>query len=218
MEHTEISFEAWLDRTFGRAVTGESYPQFVEAEDDWAPLLDPLTAQYLTRLFENPGDALRYYSDRQIACGLWELGSGDAYSVYDRSIPVEERERLIGSVAIFFRDFFDKQCIPKLSHAKTEHISPLNTICYMWWEVINMGAAKDDPDVDRLNSKDLDAMEAVLQLPNLACKEAALHGLGHMVHRSDRALAIVDNFLAHAADIDPELRQYADAARTGCIQ
>ena len=218
MRRTDVSYEMWLDETFGRAVTGDSYPQFVPA-DDWPdPVCEELAVQYLTRLFENSEVALRFYSDRQISCGLWELGSGDAYSVYDQSIPVEERERLIGSVATFFRDFFDKKCVPKLSHARTEHISPLNTICYMWWEVICMGGAKDDLNAERLNERDLDVMESVLQLPNPACTEAALHGLGHVIHRSDRALSIIDGFLKEAAHLDPDLLQYARAARTGCIQ
>ena len=214
------SFEAWLDETFGRAVTGEAYPQFVHRDvDDWpSSVPDAEALQYLTRLFENSEEGLRYFSDAQIAAGLWELGPGDAHCVYNRDIPVDDRERLIGSVATFFRDFFDKRCLPQLSHAASEHVSLLNTICYMWWEVIIMGGAKDDPDADRLNAKDMDVMEQVLTLPNPACKEAALHGLGHMVRRSDRAHAIIDRFLADARELTPGLEDYARAALTGCIQ
>ena len=88
----------------------------------------------------------------------------------------------------------------------------------MWWEVITWGWAGDDLDAERLAAKDLDVMEAVLRLTNPACQESALHGLGHMAHRSDRALAIIDRFLANPAGQSPELLQYARAARTGCIQ
>jgi hypothetical protein len=88
----------------------------------------------------------------------------------------------------------------------------------MWWEIITWGWAKDDPDGDRIKARDLDVMEAVLRLPNPACKESALHGLGHMVGHSDRALEIIDRFLADSADLDPALLDYARAARTGCIQ
>jgi len=61
-------------------------------------------------------------------------------------------------------------------------------------------------------------MEAVLRLPNPACKESALHGLGHMVRHSDRALEIIERFLSSATDLDAALIQYAEAARSGCIQ
>ena len=94
----------------------------------------------------------------------------------------------------------------------------MNCICYMWWEVITWGWDKGDLDAERLNAKDLHVMEVVLRLPNLACKESALHGLGHMVGHSDRAQAVIDDFLARNPDVGPELLQYARAARTGCIQ
>jgi hypothetical protein len=215
-----VSYEEWLDETFGRAVEGEGYPAFVWRDvGEWPdPVPDDLALEYLTRLFDSPEESLRYYSDRQIAAGLWELGPGDAHCVYNRELPIAAREHLIGSVATFFRDFFNTRCAPKLSHGATETVSPLNSICYMWWEVITWGWAKDDPDAERLNDKDLDVMEAVLQLPNPACKEAALHGLGHMVRYRDRAGSIIDNFLAGAPDASPELLAYACAARTGCIQ
>ena len=214
------SFDAWLDETFGRAVAGETYPQFVWREvEDWPdPVPDARALEYLTRLFENPEDALRRFSDGQIAAGLWELGPGDAHCIYDRDIPIEARERLVGSAATFFRDFFDKRCLPRLSHSASEHLSPLNTACYMWWEIITWGWTGDDPDGERIKARDLDAMEAVLRLPNPACKEAALHGLGHMGRHSDRAFGIIDRFLEDAAGPDPALLDYARSARSGCIQ
>lgn len=218
MGSAEVTFETWLDRTFGRAITGEWYPQFVEV-DDWPdPVPDHLAVEFLTRLFENSEKSLRYFSDRQIAAGLWELGPGDAHCVHNQDIPIEMRERLVGSVATFFRDFFDRRCLSKLSHLDKEYTEPLNGICYMWWEVITWGWDKGDLDAERLTAKDLDVMEAVLHLPNLACKESALHGLGHIVGHSNRAQAIIDRFLKAAPDVSPELLQYARAARTGCIQ
>jgi hypothetical protein len=221
MPPAPATFEQWLDETFGRAVAGDDYPQFVHREvEEWPdPVPDAAAVEYLTRLFEQSEDSLRYFSDRQIAAGLWELGPGDAHCVYNREIPFEARERLVGSVATFFREFFDKRCSPELSSAASHHVSPLNTICYMWWEVITWGWAKDDPDGERLRAIDLDVMEEVLRLPNPACRESALHGLGHMVRHSGRAGEIVDRFLADPpAGATPELLDYARAARSGCIQ
>lgn len=218
MVHSEVNYETWLDWTFGRAVTDGFYPQFVDDNDEPDPMPDILAVEYLTRLFENSEEALRYYSNRQIACGLWGLGPGDAHCAYNRTIPFERRERLIGSVATFFRDFFDPRCLTKLSHLDQVQTEPLNGICYMWWEVITWGWTKDDPDAERLSAKDLDVMETVLKLPNLACKESALHGLGHMVRHNERARTIIDRFLAEELDLCPELELYARSAITGCIQ
>ena len=217
MRRDDVSFDQWLDETFGRAVSGEWFPQFVPF-DDWPdPVADHVLVGHLTRLFEHSDEALRYFSDRQIAAGLWELGPGDAHCVYNPEIDIEARERLVGSVATFFRDFFDPRCLPKLSHLDRQQTEPLNAICYMWWEVITWGWAGDDPAAERLRAKDLDVMEAVLRLPNPACRESALHGLGHMARRSSQAQALIGQFLSEP-DIDPELERYARAALTGCIQ
>ena len=218
MAREDVSYETWLDESFGRAVSAEWHPRF-EHGDDWPePVSDRLALHYLTRLFEHSEESLRYYSDRQIAAGLWELGPGDAHCLYDQDLPIEDREQLIDSVACFFRDFFDKRCVPKLAHLDREYTEPLNGICYMWWEVITWGWGSGDPYAERLKEKDLDVMERVLALPNPACQESALHGLGHMARRSDRALAIIDGFLDRMTDASAELRQYALAARAGCIQ
>jgi hypothetical protein len=219
MGHTDIDFEEWLDRTFGRAVTGEWYPQFVDSDEWPEPVSDERAIEYLTRLFEHSEESLRSFSDRQISCGLWELGPGDAHCLYNQKLPAEARERAVGAIATFFRDFFNSRCNPTLGHLDKDHTAPLNSICYMWWEVIPYGAAPDDPDAKRLNNNALDVLEAILQLPNPACKESALHGLGHLAHyRDGKVELIIDRFLANEPDQSPELEQYARAARTGCIQ
>jgi hypothetical protein len=220
MPSAPATFEAWLDKTFGRAVEGMSYPKFIERPvAEWPdPVPDGRALEYLTRLFEQPVASLRYFSDRQIAAGLWELGPGDAHCIYNQDIPLPARERLITSVETFFRDFFNERCIPALSHSAREHISPLNSACYMWWENILLGGTAEDPAAERLHDRDLDVLEAVLQLPNIACKEAALHGLGHDVRQSDRASAIIERFLAGSVGLDPDLVMYGRAARSGCIQ
>lgn len=217
MARTKVSFQTWLDRTFGRAVTGDWFPQFVQ-DDEWPDLVpDHLAMEYLATLFEVSEEYLRYYSDRQIACGLWELGPGEAHCVYNRSIPVERRERLVASVADFFRDFFDRRCLPKLSHLDKDRTEPLNAICYMWWEVISWGWPSDDPDAERLGARHLDVMEAVLRLSNPACKKSAIHGLGHMARGNGRARSIIEQFLAEEGVMSPGLERYAKAALTGCI-
>jgi hypothetical protein len=220
MPAAPATFEAWLVETFGRAVTGESCPQFVYRDVmDWpAPVSDADALRYLTQVFEQPEDSLLYFSDRQIAAALWELGPGDAHCAFNPDILIQDRLRLVASVETFFRDFFDWRCAPALSHAALEHISPLNSACYMWWENIIMGGSEEAPYAARLYDKNLDVMEAVLCLPNPACKEAALHGLGHEVPRSDRARAIIERFLSSPAGVDLKLVQYASAASSGCIQ
>jgi hypothetical protein len=62
-------------------------------------------------------------------------------------------------------------------------------------------------------------MRDTLKLPNPACQENALHGLGHWAHTyPEFAAAAIDAYLAANQKLRPELVRYAQAARAGCIQ
>jgi hypothetical protein len=65
----------------------------------------------------------------------------------------------------------------------------------------------------------LEVMRQALALPHDACRESALHGLGHW-HRAypSQTTGIIDEFLARNGDVRDELRSYALAARCGCVQ
>ena len=81
-------------------------------------------------------------------------------------------------------------------------------------------AVREDPD-EALFSTDevvLTVMERTLRLDSEACREGALHGLGHWCRRHpERVPAIVDAWLAESPSISPELHSYALSARTGCV-
>lgn len=80
----------------------------------------------------------------------------------------------------------------------------------------------DDAGVDALRGVDdaiLHVMARTLRLESEACREGALHGLGHWRRaHPDRTTTIIDEWLAGDPIISPELRQYALSARGGCIQ
>jgi hypothetical protein len=59
-----------------------------------------------------------------------------------------------------------------------------------------------------------DVIARTLALPNVACQESALHGIGH----GFGAPAMVDAYLAANPDIPPALRAYALNARAGRVQ
>ncbi|UWU91352.1 hypothetical protein [Bradyrhizobium sp. CB1015] len=79
-------------------------------------------------------------------------------------------------------------------------------------------ALPDDPDLPMLHDCALQTMDRILQLKSIACRESALHGLGHW-HRdySEKVSQIIDRFCAAHAGIDPRLSAYAQSARCGCV-
>ncbi len=62
-------------------------------------------------------------------------------------------------------------------------------------------------------------MMQTLCLNSDACRESALHGLGHWhLYHSDKVEDIIDDFLASPAKVSCKLREYALAAREGVVQ
>ena len=183
-----------------------------------------VTVQFLTRLFEHAPDVLQPYSDAQLNQGLWYIASNACsnhmFALMDERVPWPARERCIGSMHDLFAQCFAKRCTAHLGHLpETEPgASPLNLVCYMWWDILPVGGQPDDPNGVPLNREILGVMESTLQLDSVACQESALHGLGHWyLHYPQRVAEIIDHFLKRQKGLREELRQYAMSAQRGCV-
>lgn len=60
-------------------------------------------------------------------------------------------------------------------------------------------------------------LRRLLAIPHDACRESALHGLGHWAHHYPQVAGIVDEFLSSAPGLRPELIAYAERARIGNV-
>jgi hypothetical protein len=88
----------------------------------------------------------------------------------------------------------------------------------MWWDIIPFFGAPDDPSRQKLDEAALSVMQKTLSLDSLACRESALHGLGHWQHcYPERVGEIIDRALSGAKGWPRELTDYARDARRGCV-
>jgi len=89
----------------------------------------------------------------------------------------------------------------------------------MWWDFDCWCGPRTDGKEREQNLAFLNSMTTTLGLPHDACRESALHGLGHW-HRAypTETVQIIDAFLLTNPGIREELKRYALAARCGCIQ
>ena len=114
-----------------------------------------------------------------------------------------------------FQDLLLPRCSPALSHFDEPGTKPLNSICYMWWDLRRDDCSKNQ----EIHQLFLKIMEKILYLNSDACKESALHGLGHWHFAfPEQTTVIIDKFLACANNIRPELKRYALNARIGYVQ
>jgi len=217
----DLSFEAFVEFQFGHAIRPHGNPWYFDLDGDWWEPEPRTGVAYLTRLFSEGPEALQWFSDAQIAQGLYGLVNtsavGDQPWMHDPDTPAEDRAAAWNAVAIFFAETLAPRCSPTLGHLSEEG-APLNGRTYMWWDGFPGFTRPDDPQRELVDRAELDCLKSVLALDSGACQEAALHGLGHWVRREPRCEAIIDDFLAADRAARPELVAYAKAARSGCIQ
>ena len=76
----------------------------------------------------------------------------------------------------------------------------------------------DNPERTEIDKEILGVLESTLNLDSIACRESALHGLGHW-HLSypKQVEAIISTFLEDHNGLRKELQTYAMNAYGGCV-
>jgi hypothetical protein len=218
-----LTFDEWLIYVFDHPVPtdGQNEWYWDLERDDWIEVPED-AIRFMTRAFEHAGEVLEPYSDAQLNQGLWFLASNACsnhmFALMDESLPWSARERCIESIYPLFEQCFARRCSPHLSHVDEPGASPLNLVCYMWWDIIPISGKPDEPTRRELDAAILRVMESTLQLNSIACLESALHGLGHwQMYYPDRVREIIDRFSMRRADLPEKLQFYRKAAYAGCV-
>ena len=216
-----LPFEDWVAHVFDHQVREPQWYFDANAPVWAAPAA--LSLAHMTRLFGDPGKYLARFDDGQLNQGFWYLvsnsGSNHMFALRDSSVSLESRIRCIESFAVLFAKLFASRCSEHLSHLPAPGANPLNLACYMWWDIIPFLGAPGDASRAQLDETALLVLEQILSLDCLACRESALHGLGHWQHcYPERVREIIDRAMSHGTDWPMQLVAYARSARMGCVQ
>jgi hypothetical protein len=215
-------YDAALRYLFDRPVPQRKEPEWfwdIDEPDFEATPLEWTRIQ--TVLFANAGHDLASYDDDQVGMGLnyvMSNGLSDVpFAAADPSVPLAEAMRMMAAMPALWRD-----CIgPRVAHVKAPigwGTGRLGFVCYMWFDVWPTFRLK--ADVPEWRDAVTQVFRAMLAVPCREVQIAALHGVGHSI---DDAWAkpmqeLVDDFLRRIDPADEELKNYALAARTGCVQ
>ncbi len=205
-------YSKWLDFLFNRPTNGiQSYLDF---DCDEFGASNEQLVHLVGRTFAQSGSDLLKYTDDQVAVGLsfifFNHASEVIYSIVQEGVPDTDREQAALNLKYLYRDCFAKRCANVLSHINEPGCGSLNRVCYMLW---------DDSPLGRWTDVVLEVMEYALYIPNYACVESALHGLGHRhCQTPEKVEEIVDRFLSKSISLRRELRQYAAKAKYGDVQ
>jgi hypothetical protein len=219
-ELTHLSFEDWVYFVFDHPAEGPEWHPDPEAPYWNGPAA--LTAEYVIRLFEDPCSALIGFTDEELNKGLWYMispGLGEHMFCLDEpALPIAMRVRCVRACESLFRKLFLPRCSPHLSHCDWHGAASLNSICYMWWDIMPVFGGPEPEDRRLLHAAALETMAVILRLDSIACQESALHGLGHW-HSAfpEQVESMIDAFISTQADAPAALLTYARSARCGCV-
>jgi hypothetical protein len=218
------TFDAWVRYVFDHPVTEPAW-HWSEDADTWQHGSPAEEIAFLTCLFEECDGVLRSYSDAQVAQGVYYVtGRGNLdylYELRNTDIPFADRLRCIEAMEVLFERLFAARCSPHLSHLRLvgqpdpEGLSPLNGICYMWWDTLPLiGMVYHDPehpDSEQLDGAVLAVLKRLLKLDAVACQESALFGLADCALYDPKADEIIDEFIETHPHLwkrfKPELRK-----------
>jgi hypothetical protein len=222
---------SWIDHVFDHAVSEPEWYWSAECQK-WPGDRIQIPA-FIAGTFERAGELLARFSDGQLEQGLWYLigaSPGEfAETLVDEKISAATRLRAVRSFLPLFEQVMAVRCTPSLSHVKEQPASPLNGSCYMWWDLLRLKLWKtypgpQDPAAPQYApflAEIVATMRRILAIPHDACRESALHGLGHLSrdypqYREQFAFIIVE-FLTSNNNLRPELTAYAERARLGTV-
>ena len=211
-----------MDYCFDRPVTEPKWYDSTSPGLDWYVPGPIDITKFMTQLFSMSGSLAERYRLDQVNQGLYFIcGHGSEYFLVARECNDKDLQvEWVLSILLLYRDLFAKACTDNFRHIGDgpEPPSPLNDICYMFWDLDCLEGAAMFPGEDHLVDPIFDVLEGALKLHSVACQESALHGLGHLqTYHKKRVRRIIEEFLNRNKELPAELKDYALSARSGCV-
>jgi hypothetical protein len=213
-------YQEWLNHLFDHPVSDPAWHWDLDAPSFSAE--EPEIAELIELTFRNSATDLPRFTDAQLNQGLWYLTSTACsdyfFALRSENVPLVRRLSAIASIAVLYRDFFQQRCTKTLSHLNQEPRSPLNSICYMFWDICPISYICGYPDEQQLADACFSVLDATFSIDHLACREAAIHGYGEFsCSYPERVEQALDRLLETEIG-DARLREYAHNARYHYIQ
>jgi len=213
-------YQEWIDHLFDHPVTNPAWYWDIEAPSFSAE--EPEIAELIELTFRNSASDLQRFTDAQLNQGFNYLVSPSCsdylFALRSDKVPLVRRISAIASINVLYRDCFQQRCTQTLSHLDEDSSSPLNAICYMFWDICPISYLRDYPDENHLADACFAVLSGIFSLDHLACREAAIHGYGEFsCSYPERVEQALDRVLEMEI-ADARLREYAHTARYHYIQ
>lgn len=214
---THPRYEEWIEAIFDHPVTD---PEWYWSDDQTFEADPTDIVTLIEQTFTHAGRDLGRFSAAQVNQGLWYLSfqtcSDYLEALKDPRVPIARRLEAIRSIYLLYRDCFQARCSHILSHLG-QNGSPLNNICYMFWDLNGLRNLEGLKDGAVLADCIFAVLARTLELPHISCQEAAIHGYGELaVFFPERVQSTIEEVLAKD-QLVPALRDYARSAGAGML-
>jgi hypothetical protein len=130
-------YDEWLSYLFNRDVTD---PAWYHCADTLPfPGASTEIAALFIHTMRNCGRDLARFSNGQVAAGLQHVINPSCgnivFQLMQKPLPKDAREEVILSLSVLYSNCFTPRCAAVLSHLDQPGANPLNSVCYMFWDV-----------------------------------------------------------------------------------
>ena len=214
------SLDKWIEYVFDHPVTNPAWHWATDAPEWDGPPAQ--VATHIAETFEESGRLLARFSDEQLNQAFWFLVCSSCSvfmcALVDPGVPSPSRLRALRSLVPLFEQVMAARCSPHLSHLDEPGANPLNSACYMWWDILPIHGCPGEPARAEFDAEVLEVLRRLLAIPHDACRESALHGISEWSKYDHQVSGMVEHFLACTPDLRPELASYAQRAKVGNVQ
>lgn len=215
----DSSLVQWIGYVFDHPLSNPAW-HWAPDRPEWQGLYSQV-ATHIAETFEKSGRLLARFSDEQLNQGFWFLVSNSCsefmHSLVDEELPFSSRLRALRSFAALFEQVMAVRCSQHLSHLDEQGANPLNSACYMWWDILPIHGCPKKPARAEFDAEVLVLLRRLLSIPHDACRESALHGISEWSIYYPQVAGIVEDFLECTPNLRPELISYAQRAKVGNV-
>jgi hypothetical protein len=162
------------------------------------------------------------WTEEELAQAIWNLyGASHCYFAdLTRLPPSQLISDLFDSVEILYRDLFEPHCSHFYSHLDSgpESAKPLNSPCYMLWDMTCGIDAFTFSDFSDHVSHTFQLLDTLAESQHPATLESVIHGLGHLTDDHYPLSQPILDRIIHRKGLPNELKTYATNALQGLIQ
>lgn len=211
-----MTYEDWRDQLFGYRVNGD--PLMLDLCEDIYLLPKEVSLDYIDRCLKDP-EVHSMYTKDQIGSGLqtiYDNSCSDLPFCYTQSGDEVRRLVAIGNLDFLYSNYFECYCTAPVTRVGYDlSDGRIGYLCYMFWDIFALWSGNaSGPMIDAAVA----VMRNAINSTNDNCIVSAIHGLGHWVSDTSLARDVLDDWSRHPSSDNSVIHEYAERAKTGCIQ